>query len=558
MGIKKNIQYRYTPTGQKSLMIDPDGGRHTYLYDAVKQLTAVINPQGERTSYSYDAGGRRTVKKLANGSRTSFSYDGANRMTTVAHLKSDAAVQAKYDYKHDKAGNRTAMSETGATTARTTYAYDAAYQLTGEHRTGANAFRNTYTYDNRGNRTLKNLDGARTTSIYDDANQLSWTQDAAGRTTYVYDGNGNQEVTITPSGSRTTNVWDYENRLVGVRHPSGSRETMAYDPDGKRVQHETGAATTKFVWNGQAYLLETDASGVTVATYTNEPTAYGRLISQRKSGATHYYVFDALGSTRLLTDSSQNIAESLLYDAWGNLVGSAPSIVVPFRWVGELGYLFVPSTGDYYIRQRIFGPKIGRWLSQDPLGLVDGSNRFTYTFNHPVLGVDPNGLWTLQSAAGEFCRRQCLDLDIRPNWGWNYNSCWERCYQHHNNSSELLFTNWYNIEAESLEWTVGIGVCPCSLFPTCIRTDGTIEWQNPRPSVWNDPSPISSWSAPYHPGAVYEMRSKDPNAVGAGQQCTYDAAGELIMTGRGAGTADRYVPPSWDHKRKFQNPVWFT
>ena len=55
MPTKKRIQYRYTITGQRSALIDPDGGRFTYTYDSVKRLTQVINPQGERTSYSYDA-----------------------------------------------------------------------------------------------------------------------------------------------------------------------------------------------------------------------------------------------------------------------------------------------------------------------------------------------------------------------------------------------------------------------------------------------------------------------------------------------------------------------
>ncbi len=390
MGIKKRIQYRYTPTGQKSLMIDPNGGRHTYLYDNVKQLSQIINPQGERTTFAYDAAGRRTVKKLANGSRTSFTYDVASRVTSVAHLKSDGSEQARFGYKYDKVGNRKGVAELDG--SRVTYLYDVLDKLVGEHRTGTNPYRNTFTYDNRGNRTLKNLDGARTTATYDDANQLTWTQDAGGRTTYIYDGNGNQEVTIAPSGARTTNVWDYENRLIGVLHPSGSRETMAYDPDGKRVQHETGAATTKYVWNGQAYLLETDASGVTVATYTNEPTTYGRLISQRKSGATHFYVFDGLGSTRMLTDASQNVAESLLYDAWGNLVGSAPSMAVLFRWIGELGYLFVSTSGDYYIRERILRPTIGRWMSTDPIRFARRhTNLYHYVKNRVVALVDPSG-----------------------------------------------------------------------------------------------------------------------------------------------------------------------
>ncbi len=369
MPTAKRIQYRYTPTGQRSSLIDPDGGRFTYSYDSVKRLTQVINPQGERTSYTYDAAGRRTVKKLANGSRTSFTYNAASRITSVAHLKSDTSVQASFSYQYDKAGNRTSLSE--ADGSRTSWSYDAAYQLTGEHRTGSNAYRNTYVYDNRGNRTLKNLDGARTTSTYDAANQLQWSQDASGRTTYTFDADGNQQVVLSPSGDRVTNVWDYENKLIGVQHPAGSRETMAYDPDGKRVMLKETASTTKYVWDEQNYLQETDASDVTQVTYTNEPRTYGNLISQRKAGASHYYLFDALGSTRLVTDASENVAESLLYDAWGNLVGSAPTMAVPFRWVGELGYLFVPVTSDYYVRERIYGPKIGRWISQDPLGFVD-------------------------------------------------------------------------------------------------------------------------------------------------------------------------------------------
>ena len=112
-------------------------------------------------------------------------------------------------------------------------------------------------YDNRGNRILKNLDGQRTTSSYDAANQLAWSQDASGRTTYTFDADGNQQVVLSPSGDRVTNLWDYENKLVGVQHPAGSRETMAYDPDGKRVMLQESASTTKYVWDNQNYLQET-------------------------------------------------------------------------------------------------------------------------------------------------------------------------------------------------------------------------------------------------------------------------------------------------------------
>jgi RHS repeat-associated protein len=38
-------------------------------------------------------------------------------------------------------------------------------------------------------------------------------------------------------------------------------------------------------------------------------------------------------------------------------------------------------------------PEIGRWLTQDPLGMIDGPNMFAYVGNNPLNWVDPYGLW---------------------------------------------------------------------------------------------------------------------------------------------------------------------
>jgi YD repeat-containing protein len=74
-GPKKRIRYQYDAVGNRSALIDHDGGRFTYSYDSVSRITQVQNPQRDRTSYSYDGAGRRTVKKLSNGTRASFTYD---------------------------------------------------------------------------------------------------------------------------------------------------------------------------------------------------------------------------------------------------------------------------------------------------------------------------------------------------------------------------------------------------------------------------------------------------------------------------------------------------
>ncbi len=66
MPTKRRIQYRYTPTGQRSALIDPDGGRFTYTYGSVKRLTQVIN-RSERGQLAQQLlpSITRTCRKLA-------------------------------------------------------------------------------------------------------------------------------------------------------------------------------------------------------------------------------------------------------------------------------------------------------------------------------------------------------------------------------------------------------------------------------------------------------------------------------------------------------------
>ena len=273
--------------------------------------------------------------------------------------------------------------------SRVTWTYDAASQLTGEHRTGTNAYQHEFRYDSRSNRTLKIEDGQRTTYAYDVANQMTYAQDASGRTTYLYDADGNQEVKLAPGGDRTTYVWDYENRMSEAILPTGVRNTMSYEPDGLRVKLEESTGTKKFIWDDQNYLATANASDVIQTVYTNEPQTYGNLISHRESGASSFYHFDALGSTRTLTNASETVLEQYNYGAWGEILGS-PSILTPFLWVGQVGYHWDSEVENQYVRARYYRPTIARWLSVDPLEFVDGVNRYKAYFIPNM--IDPSGL----------------------------------------------------------------------------------------------------------------------------------------------------------------------
>ena len=76
------------------------------------------------------------------------------------------------------------------------------------------------------------------------------------------------------------------------------------------------------------------------------------------------------------------------YDAWGNLEAGA----------NVLGYAFTgrewdPDTGLYYYRARYYDPRLGRFISEDPMGFNAGDpNFYAYVFSNPANRVDPSGL----------------------------------------------------------------------------------------------------------------------------------------------------------------------
>ena len=71
----------------------------------------------------------------------------------------------------------------------------------------------------------------------------------------------------------------------------------------------------------------------------------------------------------------------------------------PFWWVGRLGYYRQPDTGDYWVRERVVRPEVGRWVSRDPLcahhtvrtWLI---NCYAYVANRTLNAFDPSGLMT--------------------------------------------------------------------------------------------------------------------------------------------------------------------
>ena len=272
---------------------------------------------------------------MANGTLTSNTFDNADQLLLLANLTSSGTTLSSFNYTYNPVGNRTQVVE--ATGDVVTFGYDPTYQLTNEQRSGANAYNISYTYDPVGNRTLLLNSGAPTTSTYNAGNELVTSQTSAGVTTSTYDGDGNLLTSLAPGNQWTTNTWDGENRLTLVALPSGIVDTFTYNGDGLRVQKQDSTGTTNHVWDGQNILLETNASNIIQVVYTLEPAFYGNLISQSRGGVDSFYLFDHLGSTSQLANSTGSVTDTYLYDSFGNALLRGTT-VNPFEFVGKAGY----------------------------------------------------------------------------------------------------------------------------------------------------------------------------------------------------------------------------
>ncbi|MBL8813030.1 MAG: hypothetical protein JNM43_22875 [Planctomycetaceae bacterium] len=153
--------------------------------------------------------------------------------------------------------------------------------------------------------------------------------------------------------------------------------------------------TTTFVWDpvSDCVLMELDETDNVKAVYTNEARQYGGVLSQRRGSTSHHHHHDALGSTRFLTDSTGNVTDTYLNDAWGNSVASTGTTVNPFTWVGKYGYYTDNSTGQVYVRARMYQPTVARWASADPLAVRPRNMvLYDYTRNSPTQLIDADGL----------------------------------------------------------------------------------------------------------------------------------------------------------------------
>jgi RHS repeat-associated protein len=257
------------------------------------------------------------------------------------------------------------------------YTYDALNRLTAADTSTGDYYH--YTYDAVGNRLSQanSFGGTETTTayVYDAANRLT----SAGGVSYTWDNNGN----MTSDGVNTY-TYDGANRLIAVNGQS-STTSYAYDGLGDRLQQTVGGQTTTYTLDLNAALTQILSDGTDTYLYGLD------RIAQQNGTDTEYYLGDDLNSVRQLANTTGDVTLTRAYDPYGNTILNTGSEQTAYGYDGE----YTDSTGQIYLRARMYDPEIGRFTTKDTwqgdYQNPETLNAFVYVDNNPINNYDPTG-----------------------------------------------------------------------------------------------------------------------------------------------------------------------
>ena len=105
----------------------------------------------------------------------------------------------------------------------------------------------------------------------------------------------------------------------------------------------------------------------------------------------YYYCTDHIGSTRLVLDDSARIAERLMFLPTGEVFMDEQNSTLYHSDFLFSGKELDAETGNYYYGARYYAPRIGIWLSPDPLQLkYPHVSSYAYCAGNPLTFID---LW---------------------------------------------------------------------------------------------------------------------------------------------------------------------
>jgi RHS repeat-associated protein len=409
---ESTISYAYDKADRLLSAADSVGGTISYTYDGLDRMTQETTPLGT-VQYSFDNAGRRTEMRPTQQQAVDYAYDVADRLTDVRNAINAQSAQDDVHFIYDNADRRTRLTLRNG--VNVDYVYDAAGQLTSITYSTATATIGGLLYDydalgrvirEGGSLVNVNLPAVATGRTYNANNQLT----IAG---YAYDSNGR----LTSNGA-TLFSWDARNQLAQMS--GGVSGQFSYDALGRRTRKSINAAAKQFLYDGPNIIQElsdgaTPPLTASIVTGLDIDEAFGRT----KGTAKTEYLTDRLGSTLALSDANANSSTSYSYEPYGKATQSGLADDNARAFTGRED----DGSGLLYYRARYYDPASGKFMTEDPLGIMSGDiNLYRYVGGDPLDWTDPMGRtrtpwWDSDEGGDSGGAGACGCDDAQGNWG---------------------------------------------------------------------------------------------------------------------------------------------
>ncbi|MDZ8263104.1 SpvB/TcaC N-terminal domain-containing protein [Nostoc sp. ChiQUE01b] len=382
----QDLEYTYDPVGNI-----------THIRDDAQQTIYFRNRRVEPSNdYTYDAiyrlieaTGREHLGQTGGQRNAPTPPDAFNSFHTRLDHPGDGDAMGTYveQYVYDAVGNILSMQHRGSDPAHAGWTRTYAYT--------ENSLLEPIKQSNR----LSNTTIARTTPQVEP---------------YLHDVHGNMirmpHLANHPDPNAANMHWNYRDQLRQVDLGGGGTAYYTYDASGQRVrkvwEKSPGLVEERIYLSGfEIFRRRNGAGTVTLERETlhiMDDKQRIALVKTRTIDTTNtdpapaqlirYQLGNHLGSSAVELDDQAQIISYEEYTPYGSTsyqaVRSQTETPKRYRYTGKERD---EESGLYYYGARYNVPSLGRWVSCDPAGLVDGSNQYSFCRGNPICLKDRDG-----------------------------------------------------------------------------------------------------------------------------------------------------------------------
>jgi len=267
-----------------------------------------------------------------------------------------------------------------------------------------------------------------TTCSYDNANELLTMATGGANTTFTYDDWG-RTTSKAITGHLATYAYLYGDKLRSVTTTFPDETTVAYNYDGlgKRRNKTNGNGLTWWRWDVGYNVIEEYNDPDTDWDIENLSMTYVPGLAEivTDTGAYRYYSEDHLGSVRRIRDANKASLATYEYDPYGGQYAFSGLALNH----GFTGHTWEADAALYYAPYRYYGPAVARWLTPDPVGMIDGLNVYGYVGGNPANFSDSLGLLAgchLWAETTDMRAYSCPVFEHYKDWA-GYSACMQSC-----------------------------------------------------------------------------------------------------------------------------------